>query len=190
MKSKNALIILLLCGVCAFGGYMIGKDNGVKSDKNSISDKDDKSANKKIKEKEIEKNNIKEKNEDPEVKTKKGGFNVLDKALGEWGYCAGEYDCYELVFSKKDNKYVYNMFKMWSEPSGAGIVIDLQDGGVDKYKLTIHIDALETEMVSVPEQTFDVTFDYSHLSSGILKVNDKSFKKVVGDTEEFFKNLF
>ena len=48
----------------------------------------------------------------------------------------------------------------------------------------------EDEMISIQEQTIEVKLDLSGVDNGIIKVNGETFKKVVGDTEEFFKSLF
>ena len=173
-KKNNVFGILILCAIVLAVGIFIGKD--MNSDSSS---KKNNQTNKEANEKNKKNTNKKS------TKTKKE-----DKTVGEWGICYGEYQCNEVVIGKDGKDYSYIVFPMWSEAGGIGKVTEFRVVEKNNYKLTVHYDEDDNDLVYTPEQTIEVTIDVTDIGKGYIELNGERYKKVVGDTEEFFMSLF
>ena len=181
-KKNNVFGILILCAIVLAVGIFIGKDmnSDSSSKKNNQTNKETNEKNKK----DTNKKSTKTKKEDTE------DITVLDKTVGEWGICYGEYQCNELVIGKDGKDYTYIVFPMWSEAGGVGKVTKFRVVEKNNYKLTVHYEEDDNDLVYTPEQTIEVPLDVTDIGKGYIELNGERYKKVVGDTEEFFMSLF
>ncbi len=114
---------------------------------------------------------------------------VLSLLVGEWGTCAGYYNCYGLIVSQDGNNYTYTPYVMWSEFGGNGNIQKVESLGDNKYKLTVYFPAYEDELNSSPERTGEYTVDITNAKNNELYFGETKYQKITGDREAFFQSI-
>lgn len=115
---------------------------------------------------------------------------ILNSIEGEWGRCAGSYNCRGLIVSKGDNnEYTYTPYIMWSDGGEAGEIQEVTKIEEKKYNVKVHFKGYSNELGSSPESTVEYKVDLSELDSQKIKIEENTYQKIIGDRETFFKSI-
>lgn len=137
------------------------------------------------KEKVTEKSNIIER-QDKKLTTEK----LLDKLIGEWGFCKDSNSCYGKIIEKRKNgKYYYTPYIWGSDGGTSGTIKKAEYKEKDIYLLTVYYPAYEGEDSSGDEDINEYKIDISETSSNIIYIDGIKYQKITTDRDSFFNSI-